>query len=354
MLAEDVSLKIQDTTEVQNFVMTNMPTSTYISKTDVTGDAELEGAHLEVTDSDGNVVDEWTSTTQPHLIEGLNGGQTYTLTETIAPNGYTIANSIQFTVNSDGTPTQVKMTDDTTKLKFVKKNAEGNRVKDVVLQVLDSKKNVVDEWTTDGKTDHIIEGVLIVGQKYVLHEVSAPIEYTLASDKSFTVQNVNTVQTITMTNNFKVGNVTLNKSDSNGKIDGSTWELYDSDNKLVNAVEVGEGIYTYSKTNAITEFTTSQGTLKIQNLPLGDYYFREISPPSDSYFPYQGKVPFTISAEDDESLNPEVNIKNNHIVGVNTGGNGNIVFYVISGVSLMLFAAVIYTIKKHNKRKRER
>ena len=354
VLAEDVSLTIQDTTEVQNFVMTNMPTLTYISKTDITGDTELEGAHLEVTDSDGNVVDEWTSTTQPHLIEGLNGGQTYTLTETIAPNGYTIANSIQFTVNSDGTPTQVKMTDDTTKLKFVKKNAEGNRVKDVVLQVLDSKKNVVDEWTTDGKTDHIIEGVLIVGQKYVLHEVSAPIEYTLASDKSFTVQNVNTVQTITMTNNFKVGNVTLNKSDSNGKIDGSTWELYDSDNKLVNAVEVGEGIYTYSKTNAITEFTTSQGTLKIQNLPLGDYYFREISPPSDSYFPYQGKVPFTISAEDDESLNPEVNIKNNHIVGVNTGGNGNIVFYVISGVSLMLFAAVIYTIKKHNKRKRER
>ncbi|MDO4179926.1 MAG: hypothetical protein Q4D36_01405, partial [Bacteroidales bacterium] len=36
---------------------------------------EIEGATIQVKDKDGNIVDEWISTTESHLIKGLEEGQ---------------------------------------------------------------------------------------------------------------------------------------------------------------------------------------------------------------------------------------------------------------------------------------
>src|SRR5699024_1181263 len=55
------------------------------SKTDITGDKELEGAKLQVIDKEGNIIDEWTSGNKTHKIEGLKVGETYILREQIAP-----------------------------------------------------------------------------------------------------------------------------------------------------------------------------------------------------------------------------------------------------------------------------
>ncbi len=44
----------------------------------------------------------------------LIAGKEYTLRETIAPDGYEIANEIKFTVNDDGTVTEVVMYDEHT------------------------------------------------------------------------------------------------------------------------------------------------------------------------------------------------------------------------------------------------
>ena len=77
-----------------------------ISKLDITNDEELVGSTLQIIDEDGVVVEEWVSYEHPHFIEAqLIAGKTYTLKETISPDGYTIANSIDFTVNEDGTGT---------------------------------------------------------------------------------------------------------------------------------------------------------------------------------------------------------------------------------------------------------
>ena len=47
-------------------------------------------------------MDEWDSTTEPHLIEGLIPG-TYILSETTAPEGYSLSTeTVTFTVNEDG------------------------------------------------------------------------------------------------------------------------------------------------------------------------------------------------------------------------------------------------------------
>lgn len=80
-----------------------------ISKQDITNKKELPGATLVVKDYDGNIIEEWVSTNEPHLINNLKPG-IYTLTETIAPNGYILSDeTITFTVKEDGSITKVVM-----------------------------------------------------------------------------------------------------------------------------------------------------------------------------------------------------------------------------------------------------
>ena len=96
-------------------VMVDDTTKVQISKQDITTGGELPGATLQIIDEDGNVVEEWVSTDEAHFIEGkLIAGKEYTLRETIAPDGYEIANEIKFTVNEDGSVTEVVMYDELT------------------------------------------------------------------------------------------------------------------------------------------------------------------------------------------------------------------------------------------------
>ena len=118
----DGTIKIRnvDSTAVSDngyplIVMVDDTTKVRISKQDVTTGKELPGATLQIIDENGNVVEEWVSTNEPHMIEGkLIAGKEYTLKEIIAPEGYEIANEIKFTVNADGTVTEVVMYDEHT------------------------------------------------------------------------------------------------------------------------------------------------------------------------------------------------------------------------------------------------
>ena len=83
-----------------------------ISKVNATTGEELEGAELTITDSEGNVVDSWISTTTPHYASGLIEGETYTLTEITAPYGFKVAESVTFTVSADKETQKVVMKDD--------------------------------------------------------------------------------------------------------------------------------------------------------------------------------------------------------------------------------------------------
>ena len=55
------------------------------TKTDLTNGEEVEGAELVVTDENGNEIDRWTSTKEPHHVVGLEEGKKYVLTEITAP-----------------------------------------------------------------------------------------------------------------------------------------------------------------------------------------------------------------------------------------------------------------------------
>lgn len=80
-----------------------------ISKQDITTKKELAGAHLILRDSNNNIIDEWTSTTEAHYIDFLPAGK-YTLEETIAPKGYVLnKQKVEFELTADGEIKEVVM-----------------------------------------------------------------------------------------------------------------------------------------------------------------------------------------------------------------------------------------------------
>ena len=56
-----------------------------VTKIDMVNGEEVEGAELVVTDENGNEIDKWTSTKEPHHVVGLEEGKKYVLTEITAP-----------------------------------------------------------------------------------------------------------------------------------------------------------------------------------------------------------------------------------------------------------------------------
>lgn len=112
LTASSQRLSIGNDGMVHQLSLLNRQTEVRISKTDMVTDAELPGAKLTLKDSDGSVVDQWISEKTPHwIIGGLRPGQSYTLSEETAPDGYEIAEEITFTVSETGEINRVTMED---------------------------------------------------------------------------------------------------------------------------------------------------------------------------------------------------------------------------------------------------
>lgn len=176
----------------------NEKTTTEISKVDATDEKELEGAHLSLKDKDGNIVEEWVSGKESHIIRGLLVGEEYTLHEDLAPIGYATASDVTFTVNADGTPTKVTMKDEITKVDISKVDATNEKeIEGAKLTLTDKETGeVIEQWTSE-KEPHRIEG-LEVGKTYNLHEDLAPAGYEVASDVEFTIKDTGEVQKVIM------------------------------------------------------------------------------------------------------------------------------------------------------------
>lgn len=112
-LAEDQTFTVPETEETVQLEMEDVKYDDVgITKYDATNSKELPGAHLEIRDENGQVIDEWISTEKQHVVK-LKVGASYTLTETIAPDGYAVAESITFTVDDNGEIVQqIKMYDE--------------------------------------------------------------------------------------------------------------------------------------------------------------------------------------------------------------------------------------------------
>ena len=82
-----------------------------VIKTDLVTVEEIEGAELQVVDEEGNIIDEWTSTKEAHVVNGLEEGKKYKLIEKTAPYGYELTEEIEFEVTTDKETQLVEMKD---------------------------------------------------------------------------------------------------------------------------------------------------------------------------------------------------------------------------------------------------
>ena len=178
----------------------NVPTVFEFTKTSLTDGKEVEGAKLQVTDEDGNLVDEWVSGKEPHIIKELVVGKKYTMTETQPADGYVTAESIEFTVENTGEVQKVEMKDDVTKVEISKTDIAGKELPGAKLSILDKEGKIVESWTSENKP-HYME-MLPIGE-YTLHEESAPDGYLVAEDVKFKVKDTGEIQKVAMKDEAK-------------------------------------------------------------------------------------------------------------------------------------------------------
>lgn len=327
---------------IKSFDVENKTTDFEFNKTDVTGDKEVEGAQLTITDEDGNVVDQWTSTDKVHSIEGLVVGKTYTLSETVTAKDYVKATDIKFTVKNSSELETVTMKD---KQVFVSKTTVGGEeVTGAHMQIIDEDGNIIDEWYSEGKS-HIANG-LEEGKTYTLHEDLSPLGFNLANDFTFEVtkekenQTIEMIDTVTEVNKTDVDGKAVKEAtlsivsektkdivdqwvtgkhildidkdiksqlEENGKAEGTYMNEEDSmvmfsiaknkDRDDYTFMQVKDGITTYSN----IDLDGNETTHKVQGLVAGEkYILRETKTPEE--YVQAKEIEFTAGEDEDQTL----------------------------------------------------
>ncbi len=182
--ATDVEFIVTTDKETQKLVMIDKLVE--ITKTDITNGNELEGAELEVTDEDGNTIDKWTSTKEPHKVKGLEEGKTYILKETTAPYGYEITEEIKFTVTTDKETQKIEMKDMPIlkNVKVIKIDTETKEViKDkFIFAIYEDPEctKLIKEVKSNSEDGTVLFEELRYGTYYI-KEIKAPKDYELSN-----------------------------------------------------------------------------------------------------------------------------------------------------------------------------
>lgn len=186
-----------------------------VSKQVLSENGELAGASLELYDSGNNLIDQWTSTTVPHVVTSslLKAGETYILKEKSAPAGYGYSEDIRFMIQYDGTVniinganasvdgTTLTMRDGRINFSLAKVDESGNRLGNAIVQIKDDAGNVLYQTETGVSRDIVISPIMAKNygikaaenagayNHYVYHEEEAPNGYLQAADIRFAIDH---------------------------------------------------------------------------------------------------------------------------------------------------------------------
>ena len=315
------------------------------SKTDITGDEELEGAKLQVIDKDGNIIDEWISGNKSHTIEGLKVGETYTLREEIAPDDFVKATDIKFTIENEKEIQKVTMIDKV--LEIIKTDlVTGEELEGAELQVTDKDGNIIDEWTS-GKEPHKVTG-LTEGETYVLTEITCPYGYEQAESIEFTVTSDKETQKVEMKDMPILKNVKVIKIDADTKEtikDKFTFAIYEDPEctKLIKEVKSNK----------------EDGFALFEELRYGTYYIKETKAPKGYELSNRvAKVEINDKGifVDDEKVEEkdgtiEFTFENKKIDVPKTGDNSHI--ELLAGIAILSLLGITYVVIRKNKKNKK-
>lgn len=228
----------------------NQKTKTVISKRDITGKEEIEGAHMQLLmvlknpdgmdkkNPDGSyaakLVEEWVSDREEtytyeggvytgHLIEGLQVGITYILRETLPAPGFVTAQDVVFVVGNENRPLVTVMEDDITKVLISKTDiVDGEEVIGAHLVIKDEQGLIVAQWDS-GEEPHYIER-LPVGT-YTLEETLAPEGYA-PNRIQFEVKDTGEIQKVAMENDVILVSIDKRETGSQLPVAGASFEIY--------------------------------------------------------------------------------------------------------------------------------
>lgn len=194
---KEIELTVYDIPE--NTEQENKPTEIHATKIDAVTGEPLEGAVLQLADEKGNLIEEWTTTKEAHVIYGLPEGE-YILHEKMAPyqEGYVSASDLTFQVSEESVA-EMEMKDEYSKIEFsVQDQTTGKTLPGVTLQIVGQDGNVLKEWVTDGKPYRVEK--LPVNEELTLRETAVPKGYVISKEAKFMVTDTEEIQSIEMKN----------------------------------------------------------------------------------------------------------------------------------------------------------
>lgn len=296
----------------------DLTTNIHISTPDLIGNIKvqkvdnkenpLQGVSFELTDSEGNVIDTKLTDENGNVeFTGLKIGNYY-VREVNGLEGYIWEKEAQAVPVNYNKTTTIKFVNIKIEggLKIIKIDEDGNPLKGVEFELLDSAKNRVGEPVVTNSEGIAYFPNLALGTYYV-KEVSAPDNIVKdTKEREIKISKLNETIEFTLRNYYVRGKLTIIKVDENkNRIEGVKFNILNENNQI-----------------AATVVTDANGEATTGYLKNGKYFVQEVSVPNNKYVLNTERQEVTMAYKD-QSIEIENKLSKGKLKIIKTDEIGN-------------------------------